>query len=247
MTSTRFPLRFAIPLVGFLALAHAAPAAAQEPGPEDEPRTFERKYIDATDYRSDPVLLQDWAELTRLLRWTRRLEFAVAEEDATFPADLIVGFRARIDTLSGEPLPEFLASRTDTIRATFESIRGKLARAEAALDELAPPPTKPTGERAANTPDRERTLVTGRTAVTVPAGVVVGRNDTLPAAEVGGEPVSFVDLVALALADLDRLVHLVRTTRSAAHPTPGEDSSTERGSPESEAPRSNTAPRPPRR
>lgn len=247
MTSARFPLRFAIPLVGFLVLAHPAPAAAQEPAPEDEPRSFERKYIDATEYRSDPVLLQDWAELTRLLRWTRQLETAVAEEDATFPAELIIGFRARIDTLSGEPLPEFLASRADTIGATFESIRGKLARAEEALDDLAPPSTRPTGERAANTPDRERTLVTGRTAVTVPAGVVVGRNDTLPAAEVGGEPVSFVDLVALALADLDRLVHLVRTARSAARPAPDEDSATERGAPGSETPRSSRAPRPPQR
>ncbi|MDX1624236.1 MAG: hypothetical protein R3199_09670 [Gemmatimonadota bacterium] len=207
MSTRKFP-----PLLAVLALiALAAPASAQEPASEErEAPGFERKYIDASAYRGDPVLLRDWPALSRTLQWTRRLEAAVAQDDRTLSADLIEGFRARIDSLERSPRPAFLETRADSVDTALGSIRARLDSAEASLAAL-PPEAKPTGEEADNAPDRQRTLVTGNTAVTVPAGVRVGEADTLPAAELEGEPENFVDHLALALAGLDRLVHLVRT------------------------------------
>lgn len=198
--------------------------------------TFSRRYIDAQARRSSRVLLRDWPELTRLLTWTRQIETVVTAEDETLSAELVDEFRARIDTLASMPVPGFLASRSDSVKATFDSIRSRLDRAGEAL-EAAPPTVRPEEGAASNTPDRERTLVTGKTAVTVPSGVAVGDRDTLPRAAIEGEEASnYVDLVALALADLDRLVHLVRKT--------GGDGVSEPPSTEAPAPTRRTAPPP---
>ncbi len=95
---------------------------------------FTRRYIDAQARRSHRVLLRDWPELTRLLTWSRRLETAVTVEDETLSADLVEEFRARVDTLASQPVPEFLAARSDSVKATFASIRSRLDRAGEALE-----------------------------------------------------------------------------------------------------------------
>lgn len=200
--------------------------------------TFTRRYIDAQARRSHRVLLRDWPELTSLLTWSRRLETAVTVEDQTLSADLVEEFRARVDTLASRPVPEFLAARSDSVEATFASIRSRLDRAGEAL-EAEGPSVRPEEGQAPNASDRKRTLVTGETSVTVPSGVAVGDRDTLPRARIeGGETGNYVDLVALALADLDRLVHLVRKTHQDVS-----------GSPSSEepAPSRRTEPPPPER
>lgn len=190
----------------------AAPALAQTPD-TTAAEGFTRRYIDAQARRSSRVLLRDWPELSGLLAWTRRLETAVVDDDETLSAELIGEFRARVDTLASRPLPEFLSARRDSVAATFASIGDRLDRAEMAL-EAAPRTVRPEEGAASNAPDRKRTLVTGNTSVTVPAGVAVGDADTLPRAAIeGDEPTNYLDLVALALADLDRLVHLVRKAR----------------------------------
>ncbi|MBW3661101.1 MAG: hypothetical protein KY397_05655 [Gemmatimonadetes bacterium] len=198
-----------------------APAAAQT---SDSVATegFTRRYIDAGSRRSNPVLLRDWPELTRLLNWTRRLETAVAGADETLSAELLEGFRARVDSLAEQPVPGFLTSRRDSVNAAIASVRSRLEEADQALSADPPEVRRADGE-AANAPDRERTLVTGRTAVTVPAGVAVGDRDTLPKAAIEGQaPTNFVDYLALALSDLDRLVHLVRTVEINGPPAPSE-------------------------
>lgn len=218
MTPPRFPPILATALaISAVAVAPAVAQTGDEPAERPERRGFERRYIDADAYRSDRVLLRDWPALERLLAGSRALEAAVAGDDQTLSAELLAEFRARVDSLSESPLPDFLAARADTVRAAIEAIGASIDRAEASLDTI-PPRARPTGGEGVNAPERQRTLVTGNTAVTVPAGVEVGGRDTLPTAEVGGEPRTFVDLVALALADLDRLVHLVRTAGEPLSP-----------------------------
>lgn len=211
-----------VAIAGTLSLAiPAAPALAQS---ADD--GFTRRHIDAEARRSNRVLLRDWPELSGLLAWTRRLEAAVVDDDETLSAELIGEFRARVDSLASRPVPEFMTSRRDSVNGMFGSIRGRLDRAEAAL-EAAPPTVRAEEGAAPNAPDRKRTLVTGRTAVTVPAGVAVGDADTLPRAAIEGEePQNYVDLVALALADLDRLVHLVR--KAGSEPVNGSPATTGR-------------------
>lgn len=226
MTTKWFPIP-ALLLATLVAGARPLPAqTADRPPP---PEGFRRRYIDAADRRSGPVLLEDWPELARLIGWSRRLEIAVGEADQTLSADLLAGFRARLDSLSASPLPAFLASREDSIRATIQAVRDTLDRADSLLGEAPPREARPTGGEKPNETGKQRTLVTGRTAVTVPAGVAVGAEDTLPAAELEGAPgETFVDVIGKALGELDRLVHLVRTAgtpASGAPSSPGSRSS----------------------
>ena len=192
-------------------LTGPAPAFAQasDTTSSEESETFKRRYIDAQARRASRVMLLDWPELTRLLAWTRGLEAAVAVEDSTLSAERVDEFRARIDTLAAGPVPEFLTSRRDSVKATLALIQARLEGAQEAL-EAAPPAVRAEEGAAANAAEKKRTLVTGETAVTVPAGVAVGDRDTLPRATIDGEAVNYLDYVALALADLDRLVHVVR-------------------------------------
>jgi hypothetical protein len=205
---------FPAPLI--LSALAAAPAAAQDdPAVEEAPRTFERRYIDAADRRSNPVLLVDWPELSRLVDWSHGIEAAAAGESDTLASELVGDFRARIDSLEAAPLPAFLEPSADSLRAAFEEIRVRLDAADAAL---AAPATRVSfmGGAGRNVPERQRTLVTGETAVTVPAGVAVGETDSLPAAEVGPAPAgSFLDHLSAALAGVDRLVHLTRAVGRA--------------------------------
>lgn len=177
--------------------------AAGQPG-------FEREYLDPGAYRSGGVILHDWPGLTRLVRWSARIESAVTSEDATLSAELLGEFRMRVDSLAGEPLPGFLEGRADSARSALTAIDSILTRAEASLAAL-PPEAVPTGGEGVNAPERQRTLVTGRTAVTVPAGIPVGQADSLPTAELAPRGENFMDMVVLALTELDRLVHLTRT------------------------------------
>ncbi|HUP18793.1 MAG TPA: hypothetical protein VM778_02445 [Gemmatimonadota bacterium] len=234
-------MRIWFPSTLFLAAVAVAPAAGQEAPPQEEaPRTFERRYVDAGDRRSNPVLLRDWPELSRLVAWSHGIEAAVAGESETLASELVGAFRARIDSLEAAPLPPFMAESADSIRAAFDEIRIRLDAADAAL---AAPSTRISfmGGAARNAPERQRTLVTGETAVTVPAGVAVGETDSLPAAEVGPAPAgSFLDHLSGALAGIDRLVHL---TRGARRTEGGESSGPPGGS--GSAPSTGTAPRPP--
>lgn len=236
MTSRMFP-----PTALAAAILVAAPALAQtgEPAEGDEaPRaTFERRYIDASARRGDQVLLRDWPELDRLVRWAHRVESAVVSADSTLSGELIESFRARVDTLAATPPPEFLAARADSVKSVIAAIRADLERADEAF-EARPREVRPTGRGMPNVPERQRTLVTGRTAVTVPAGVAVGENDTLPGAEVSGEePATPLDFVGDALADLDRLVHLVRSAgRPAGEAVSGEPATPRDGTSRGTAP-----------
>ncbi|CAN5342951.1 hypothetical protein BH18GEM1_BH18GEM1_20010 [soil metagenome] len=219
-----------------LALVGSAHAFGQTPAsPEREPGGFDREYLDPDAYRSGRVILHDWPALTRLVRWSSRLESALSEEDATLSAELLVQFRARVDSLAGEPVPGFLRQRADSVRSTLAMVDSFLTRAEASLAALPPAPT-PTGGEALNEPERQRTLVTGRTAVTVPAGVLVGEADSLPTAELPAAGENFTDLVVLALTEIDRLVHMTRSTGQGA---------TERRAAETPSPPPGTAPLPP--
>lgn len=238
MRHRTFHVALIVAAVTVVAPGQSAAQATDSTGSTDS-ETFTRRHIDAQARRSHRVLLRDWPELTRLLAWSRRLETAVTAEDQTLSAELVEEFRARVDTLASRPVPEFLAARSDSVEATFASIRSRLDRAGEAL-EARPASVRPEEGTAPNASDRKRTLVTGETSVTVPSGVAVGDRDTLPRARIeGGETGNYVDLVALALADLDRLVHLVRKTRQT-------DVS---GSPSSEeaAPSRRTEPPPPER
>ena len=194
------------PLLAGLLIA-APPLHAQIAEDPDTLR-FERRYLDASAYRSERVLLHDWPALTRLVRWSSRVETALSEENATLSADLLAEFRARADSLFATSVPKFLETEADSARAHLAAIDSLLERAESSLAAL-PSPTV-SGEESPNVTGRQRTLVTGRTAVTVPAGVEVGEGDSLPTAELPEEELNFTDYIALALTELDGLVHLVR-------------------------------------
>lgn len=233
MTRRWFP-----PLTTFL-VAGLLPAvvAAQEDTPAPERAPFERRYIDASERRSNPVLLRDWPELERLVRWSHALQTAVAADDDSVPGRQIEDFRARLDSLEAAPRPAFLAGAEDSLRATLASIRADLDGAEAVLAR----PTltvSPAFGAGANAPERQRTLVTGGTAVTVPAGVAVGQRDSLPAADLtAAADGSYLDRMADALSGLDRLVHHVRGARREPASGPPE--------PPAPAPSGRTEPRPP--
>jgi hypothetical protein len=240
MTYTLPPLR-KLPVLGaiLLALAGGPTAGAQEAAP---PEGFQRQYLRADSYRTGTVTLAEWPELGELVRGSRELETAVAGDDQTLSGELLVAFRAGVDSLAARPLPAFMEPRADSVRATLDSLAAHLARAEAWLGALPPAPTTTDGETL-NEAERRRTLVTGRTAVTVPAGVRVGSEDSLPTAELAGEEENFIDLLNLALADLDLLVHLTRTAGrapesgagaeevSSARPAPTPSSPTDRARP----------------
>lgn len=205
--------------VAMVASLPASPALAQEEA--SRPGGFQRQYLEVESYRSDVSTLRGWPSLGGLVRWSRELERAVAEDDQTLSGELLQVFRSKADSLADEPLPAFLEPSADSVAAAFDSLKAHLDRADAWLEALPPAPEVTEGE-AANEAGRQRTLVTGNTAVTVPAGVQVGTLDSLPTAELPGEEENFVDLVNLALADLDRLVHLVRTTGSPPGAEPSE-------------------------
>ncbi len=219
---------------GLLLLTPAAPALAQSETAEAE--GFRRQYLEVEAYRTEAATLHEWPSLGALVRWSRELERAVAEDDQTLSGELLAEFRTRVDSFAAEPLPAFMEPDADSVRATVDSLEAHLDRAEAWLEALPPAPT-PTGGEAVNEAARRRTLVTGKTAVTVPAGVVVGEEDSLPTAEVAGQEENFLDLVNFVLADLDRLVHLVRTAGrpddEASEPpsTPAPRPSTDTGRP----------------
>lgn len=187
----------------------AGPALAQS-GAEDS-EGFRRQYLQVDAYRTGDAILHQWPSLGALVRWSRELERAVAEDDQTLSGELLASFRARVDSFATEPLPAFMEPNADSVGVALDSLQSHLDRADAWLEALPPAPETTDGE-AVNEANRRRTLVTGSTAVTVPAGVRVGTEDSLPTAELPGEEENFLDLVNLALADLDRLVHLVRTT-----------------------------------
>lgn len=205
-----------LPTLGalLLALAAGSPAVGQEPAPAEG---FRRQYLDADAYRSGPASLAAWPELGELVRGSRELEAAVAEDDQTLSGELLLAFRAGVDSMAARPLPVFMEPQADSVRATLDSLAAHLARAEAWLGALPPAPSAGEGE-APNEVQRERTLVTGRTAVTVPAGVKVGSADSLPTAVLAGEEENFLDLLNLALSDLDLLVHLARTAGRESEP-----------------------------
>lgn len=205
--------------VAMVASLPAGPALAQ--GEDPRPGGFQRQYLEVETYRSGVSTLRGWPSLGGLVRWSRELERAVAEDDQTLSGELLQVFRSKADSLADEPLPAFLEPSADSVAAAFDSLKAHLDRADAWLEALPPAPEVTEGE-AANEAGRQRTLVTGNTAVTVPAGVQVGTLDSLPTAELPGEEENFVDLVNLALADLDRLVHLVRTTGSPPGAEPSE-------------------------
>jgi hypothetical protein len=196
-------------------------------------KSFERKYIDAARYRQDQVQLYDWQALTELVVWSRHLESAVAQSDQTLAGELIDEFARRVDSLQAHPVPDFLEGRADSVRAALTAIDSALERAEAAVAALPQPEVTPQAGNASADPQRQRTLVTGSTAVTVPAGVAVGsERDSLPTvAFEAGESVNFVDLVVLALLELDRVVHLTRTAGAEARRQVTESPSAREASP----------------
>jgi hypothetical protein len=223
MTNRRLPL---FPIVAALALTAPPTLAGQS---EEPPKSFTPKYIDAARYRDDATLLYDWPELTRLIVWTRRLEAAVASSDASLSDTLLVEFAARVDTLRSAPMPSFLGGGRDSVAAALDVVAATIEQAEASLAALPEATVTPLDSVTSADTGHERTIVTGQTAVTVPRGVAVGgERDSLPmvAFEAGG-PLNFVDLVALALSELDRVVHITRKAgsqvgRGAATPPRGD-------------------------
>lgn len=206
MTNERF-LRV-VTLSALLVAIALAPAEAQTP--DEESTTFERRYIDASSRRGVAPLLYDWPALTRLVRWSRDLESEIAEADRTISEEILEGFESRVDSLRSDGVPASLGLPPDTVATILDSLDVRLVRARAALDSI-PVEVRPTGDEASAGSERDRTLVTGETAVRVPAGVAVGQRDTLPTAEiVGADGPNFVDWMTEALLELDRLVHVVR-------------------------------------
>lgn len=192
--------------------------AGQEPAgtPDGPPAAgFEPRFIDAESYRDSQVLLYDWPALTDLVRWSGPLAEAIAVDDATLPAELLAELRERVAALSAAEPPSFLAARRDSVAAILDVVEARLNQADAMLAESLPAEiADPTGEERPNVTDRDRTYATGPTAVRVPAGIGVGEADSLPGAEIAaGAALTYVDLVALALDELDGLVHLVRKSR----------------------------------
>ena len=214
-----------------LAAVWPSPAGAQEAGEAGAPgRGFEPQFIDTASYRDEQVLLYDWPELTELVRWSGAVAEAVGRDDGTLSAELIQDLRERVGALAAADPPDFLGAKSDSVRATLGRIEARLDSADSMAAAALPASiADPTGEERANVSDRERTYATGPTAVRVPAGVDVGEADSLPGASLSapGE-LTYVDLVAESLAELDALVHLVRKL----------------GKPASEAP-AGAAPRPP--
>ena len=211
----------------------AGPATAQETR-----ETFTREYLNAEEYRTAGVLLGEWPELARLVRWSERIENAISAEDETISDSLVSAFRVRVDTLAAAPLPARLGEATaDSARGAIERLVVALNEAEEALIEGPTAPTR-TGGDVANVEDEERALVTGGTVVRVPAGVRVGAPaDSLPAADVEPRALNYVERLVLALETLDEIVHIVRTSQVTEEPdvTParngGEASSSTRREP----------------
>lgn len=213
-----------LPLTAAMVLSLlGGPARAQSGDPE--PKGFQRQYLQVEAYRTGDVTLHEWPSLGALVRWSRELERAVAEDDQTLSGELLMAFRAKVDSFATEPLPAFMEPSADSVGMALDSLEAHLDRADAWLEALPPVPETMDGE-GVNEAHRRRTLVTGNTAVTVPAGVRVGTEDSLPTAELPGEEENFLDLVNLALADLDRIVHLVRTIGSPRNETPSGPPST---------------------
>ena len=216
-------------LVAMLAsLIVVSPTLGQE---SEDPPGFRRQYLEVEAYRNQKVLLRDWPALSRLVAWSATLEETVAEEADTLSTEMFEEFRARADSLAGQPLPPFFTGEAaDSVRVTLEELVAILGAADSALGAAPEAPERMPGEQL-NTPTEERTLVTGNTAVTVPAGVAVGDVDSLPSAKLGPEELNFVDRLTLALTAVDRLVHLTRAVggdqADAANrePTAGESSS----------------------
>ncbi|CAN5892414.1 hypothetical protein BH20GEM1_BH20GEM1_20390 [soil metagenome] len=195
----------------------------QEAGEAPPERGFEPEFIDAGSYRHEGVLLHDWPELTELVRASGPVAEAVARDDGTLTAELLQEFRDRVGELSEDPAPAFLAARSDSVRAILQRIEARLLDADSLLVRALPAVVAdPTGEERPNESDRERTYATGPTAVRVPAGIDVGDSDSLPGARIEGSAgkLTFIDLVAESLAELDGLVHLVRKIGAPATPGP---------------------------
>jgi hypothetical protein len=205
-----------LPAFGLLVLLAAlAPAAVtgQEAGEAPPQPGFEPQFIDAGSYRHEEVLLYDWPALTDLVRWSAPVAEAVARDDGTLTAELLQEFRDRVGNLSEVAEPPFLAARSDSVRAVLDRIEARLDSADSMLGSALPAAVAdPTGEERPNVSDRERTYATGPTAVRVPAGVDVGDSDSLPGARIEGSAgrLTYIDLVADSLTELDALVHLVR-------------------------------------
>lgn len=199
-------------------LAAVSIALGQEGDVQEDTNTFDRQYIDTDDLkRGAPHLLLEWPQLSDLVRWSRDLETAVVSEDLGRAAELLPEFRVRVDTLAAAAIPEFLVAHEDSVRGVIDSLAAHIVLADTLLAEM--PGVLVADSTALNDPTDERTLITGNTAVTVPSGVFVGEADSLPTAEVQGQPMTFVDLISLALSDLDQLVHLTRNA-GAPEPTP---------------------------
>ena len=202
-------------IVGLAILACWTPLRGQEAAPaEPSPAGgFEPEFIDTTEYRGEQILLYDWPDLTRLMRWSAPVAEAIAREDGTLSSDMLEQFRERVESLAVSDPPPFLAARRDSVRSILNGVQARLDAADSMLAESLPADVAdPTGEERPNVSDRERTYATGPTAVRVPAGVDVGEADSLPGASIDDSAgaLTYVDLVSEALAELDGLVHLVR-------------------------------------
>lgn len=198
---------WALILAGATSGLVVAPAAGQEPSSDG----FQRQYLDADPYRTPGTILGAWPKLARLVRWSEVVERAVAEEGETLSEELLEAFRARIDSLASAGPPSFFDPATaDSVQGTIERLVLALDQAEDSVDWVPAPPQTGEGE-ALNEPTEQRTLVTGSTAVTVPAGVAVGSRDSLPTAELGPDELNFVDRMTIVLTTVDELVHLTRT------------------------------------
>lgn len=222
----RLPRIFGIGGLAIVCLARTA-SGQEAAEPADPAPGFEPRFIDADSYRDSQVLLHDWPALTDLVRWSAPLAEAISLDDATLPAELVEELRARVGALAEAGPPTFLAARRDSVASILEAVEARLDEADAMLAESLPSDVAdPTGEERPNVADRNRTYATGPTAVTVPAGIDVGEADSLPGAEIAaGASLTYVDLVAEALEELDGLVHLVRKSgepspaRGAAAPS----------------------------
>lgn len=200
-------------------------------GQESEDRPgFRRQYLEVEAYRNQKILLRDWPALSRLVAWSATVEESVAQQADTLSTAMFEEFRVRADSLATQPLPPFFnPDAADSVRATLEQLVSTLGEADSLMGEAPETPARVAGEQL-NAPAEERTLVTGNTAVRVPAGVAVGEADSLPRVELGPEELNFVDRLTLALTALDRLVHLTRaaggdqTGEVNREPTAGESS-----------------------
>lgn len=231
MSDKGLPLLLAI----LISLIFAPQMRGQE---SEEQPGFRRQYLEVETYRDGKILLRDWPALSRLVAWSATVEESVAQEADTLSTEMFEQFRVRADSLAAQPLPSFFTGEVaDSVRATLEELVAILGAADSLLGEAPETPARVAGAQL-NTPSEERTLVTGNTAVTVPAGVTVGKADSLPRAELGPEDLNFVDRLTLALTAVDRLVHLTRaagddqTGEASREPTAeGSSSPTDRAAP----------------